>query len=89
MTIIWETLTSESSSKMRGITANDLDLFSTIFILKSQFWNPINICVFLSYKNNCSSLDTCPVSVFTVRLLGLLIENYQQLDSKKTGVSSN
>lgn len=37
MTIFLETLTSESSTKMRGITANDLDLFFTIFILKSQF----------------------------------------------------
>lgn len=34
MAIIWGTLTSESNSKMRGITANGLDLYP---ILKSQF----------------------------------------------------
>lgn len=77
MTIIWGSLSSESGSKMRGITANYLDLFPTIFILKYQFSFGIqSIFVFLSYKNNCSPLGTCPVSVLTVKLLGLLLVNY-------------
>lgn len=76
-----KTVASESSSQMRGITASDLDSFPTIFNLKTVVfsWNQSNISVYLSY-NSSSPLGMHPVSVFTVKPLGLLAENYQQLD---------
>lgn len=77
--ILLKTVASESSSQMRGIPASDLDLYPTNFNLKTLNWNQSNISVYLSYNSSFPS-DMHPVSVFTVKPLGLLAENYQQLD---------